>query len=120
MIPQSFTHDGPPEPWNIPLYRIASSKGYQFLRALLIEEGLVDPILMDYLQNLGIKAELRNPLYTLDQPFIVDLAAPHHSITFLTRKWYASQIRVVWFADSSQEVNPYSGESIFAFFLMIE
>lgn len=115
MISQTSPHDDIPEPWNIPLYRIAASQGYQFLRALLIQEGLVDPTLMEDLEKLGIKTSLRKPLYALDQPFVVNLAIPNYQPTFVTRKGYTKALRQMWFHDRDRVLNPYSGKYLFIY-----
>ncbi|RDB29999.1 hypothetical protein Hypma_013778 [Hypsizygus marmoreus] len=75
MLPDGQT------PWAIWLVAVASVAKYIGLKQLLLSDGLVTPELMEHCRKLvvgiggsGVSRMYRRMLFTLEQPFVIDLA----------------------------------------------
>ncbi|RDB15404.1 hypothetical protein Hypma_004549, partial [Hypsizygus marmoreus] len=72
-------------PWAVWLVTIANAVMYVGLKQLLLSDSLVTPELLEHCRHLGARSEVPNGLnqmyhymlFTLEQPFILDLASSH-------------------------------------------
>jgi len=107
------TDYGERHPWNIPLSSIASARMYGAFEECLLRENLVDPQLLNIIKGFNLGSPQRQPLYTLDQPFVCDLSSPMTWITFLTSKNVVRETNFRFFSDVKLRTKIYSGQCQF-------
>ncbi|KAF4609535.1 hypothetical protein D9613_012254 [Agrocybe pediades] len=114
MLPP--TYPGEKLPWEIPLGLITSAKRYRPFLQTLLNDRLVDHALIEHLRSFNIKHLIRDklPLYTIDQPFVVDLSKAR-SLNFMTMKGCHFGFILQAWRDRSPHRQPFTGESLYSF-----
>src|SRR6266540_2793136 len=76
-------------PWFLPLWRITWHKEMEGLRLLIRSEDLVPPTFIEnneVLEELNRMVKEVNPLFSLRQPFVLDVNRWAHRLQFVTRR----------------------------------
>ncbi|KAF9558917.1 hypothetical protein CPC08DRAFT_709262 [Agrocybe pediades] len=104
--------------WEIPLLSIATSSTYRPFLQTILDEDLADRTLIERLWSLGHGqkvrlSRLRKILYTIDQPFVVDLSRKV-KLNFISSTGYVGPIEFAFFAwresAGGPRQFPYSGK----------
>ncbi|KDR78122.1 hypothetical protein GALMADRAFT_1302372 [Galerina marginata CBS 339.88] len=76
------------EPWHIPLYCLLRMEGWNSIVSLLANDRLIDDQLVSDVMQLPRRGAVSGSrlLFTLDQPFILDLQQETFSLVFMDRK----------------------------------
>ncbi|RDB31107.1 hypothetical protein Hypma_000022 [Hypsizygus marmoreus] len=113
-------------PWAIWLVTIANAVMYVGLKQLLLSDGLVTPELLEHCRHLGARSEVpnglnqmyHNMLFTLEQPFILDLASSHSFAVVGPQRIERAKLRVTAVQRarySPRRFLPYSGQCMVRF-----
>ncbi|KAF9547119.1 hypothetical protein CPC08DRAFT_715885 [Agrocybe pediades] len=100
-----------PTPWHISLLNLAWSKTYGPFQQLLLDDGLVDTSLIEDIKRLEVNAN-SHTLYSLDEPFVVDVSVQRYVCRFVTRKSVTDTLSLELFAVITHQGRkvPFSGK----------
>ncbi|KAF4609510.1 hypothetical protein D9613_012227 [Agrocybe pediades] len=103
-------------PWKIPLLSIATKKTHRAFQQTLLDEGLVDRSVLEALRRLESPniARVKEPLYSIDQPFVVDLSQ-RIEVNFVTLKGHVGPMQFDVFG--LERLYPFSGKVRMCFVL---
>ncbi|PPR00190.1 hypothetical protein CVT26_009042 [Gymnopilus dilepis] len=104
-------------PWHVHLCKLARTKSWGPVRSKLLEESLVDPTVLADLTRLEMDPKGRHIyLYSLDQPFELDMSTGTFCKTLISRsmacqfKWHVTEMFQVTVGGKQRNVpSPYTG-----------
>ncbi|KDR67033.1 hypothetical protein GALMADRAFT_1133402 [Galerina marginata CBS 339.88] len=99
------------EPWHVPLYSLIRTKHWQPIRALLLNERLVDQGLVSDIMRLPSlrRAMCSRILHTIGQPFLMDLQQKTTTFVLMNRKHMYSFALQGLLHDRASKCQPYEG-----------